>query len=72
MDNKIFLRVLMVVIIVIGGIMIILGRKPHPEPICIVCADNLLSILAVVEVVLGAIALNLQEKIFKSGNIQNQ
>ncbi|MGX7666362.1 hypothetical protein [Flavobacterium pedocola] len=69
MNNRIFLRVLMVIIMIIGGIMIIIGRKPHPEPICIVCGDNLQSILGIVEVVLGAIALNLQNKLFKEQNI---
>lgn len=63
MNNKLFFRVVMVIIIIIGGIIIIIGRKPIPEPICIVCGRNLLTFLGIAEVVLGAIALNLHNKI---------
>ncbi|WP_395046521.1 hypothetical protein [Flavobacterium sp.] len=59
----------MVVFIIIGGIIFFIGRKPFPKPECIVCGDNILSILGFVEVILGAIALNIQNKIFRAGNI---
>lgn len=69
MNNRNFLRVIMVVFIIIGGIIIFIGRKPFPKPECIVCGDNILSILGLVEVILGAIALNLQNKVFRAGSI---
>ncbi|WP_177735438.1 MULTISPECIES: hypothetical protein [Flavobacterium] len=69
MNNRVIFRVIMVIIIIIGGIIIIIGRKPIPEPICIVCGDNILSLLGFAEVVLGAIALNVHNKLIKTANI---
>ncbi|MEO4004856.1 hypothetical protein E6C50_07715 [Flavobacterium supellecticarium] len=63
MNNKLIFRAVMVIIIIIGGVIIIIGRKPIPEPICIVCGRNILTFLGIIEVVLGAIALNLHNKI---------
>lgn len=61
----------MIVFIIIGGIIFFIGRKPFPKPECIVCGDNILSILGFVEVILGAIALNLQNKTFNAPNISH-
>ena len=69
MNNRNFLRVIMIVFIIIGGIIFFIGRKPFPKPECIVCGDNILSILGFIEVILGAIALNIQGKVFRAGNI---
>jgi hypothetical protein len=57
-------RLLIVIIIIIGGvIIIIIGRGPIPEPQCIVCGGNLVRLLAISEVVLGAITLGVMNKI---------
>jgi len=53
------LRVLIVIIIIIGGVIIIIIRVPIPEPQCIVCGTNLVRILGIAEIVLGAISLGL-------------
>ncbi|ALR32139.1 hypothetical protein ATE47_17150 [Chryseobacterium sp. IHB B 17019] len=64
---KALLRIFIVVIIIIGGVLIIVvGKKPFPEPECIVCGPNLVRILGIAEVILGLGALviqgNLMEK----------
>ncbi|MDR6405049.1 MULTISPECIES: hypothetical protein [Chryseobacterium] len=64
---KALLRIFIVVIIIIGGVLIIVvGKKPFPEPECIVCGPNLVRILGIAEIILGLGALviqgNLMEK----------
>jgi len=61
MNAKTLLRVLIVIIIIIGGVIIIvIGKKPFPEPECIVCGTNLITMLGIVEIVLGLGALVVQ------------
>jgi len=61
MNAKAILRVLIVIIIIIGGVIIIvIGKKPFPEPECIVCGTNLITMLGIAEVVLGLGALVVQ------------
>lgn len=58
---KALLRAIIVIIIIIGGIIIIIvGKKPFPEPECIVCGLNLIRILGIAEIVLGLGALAIQ------------
>jgi len=58
---KLLLKAIIVIIIIIGGVIIIvIGRKPIPEPDCIVCGDNLIRILGIAEVILGLGALIIQ------------
>ncbi|EJL75125.1 hypothetical protein PMI13_00602 [Chryseobacterium populi] len=58
---KALLRTIIVIIIIIGGVIIIIvGKKPFPEPECIVCGFNLIRILGIAEVVLGLGALVIQ------------
>ncbi len=58
---KTLLKVFIVVIIIIGGVLIIIvGKKPFPEPECIVCEPNLVRILGIAEVILGLGALVIQ------------
>lgn len=64
---KTLLRAFIVVIIIIGGVLIIfVGKKPFPEPECLVCGINLIRTLGIAEVILGLGALviqaNLSEK----------
>ncbi|WP_300566908.1 hypothetical protein [Flavobacterium sp.] len=71
MRNRNLLSVIMIAFIIVGGIIFFIGKKPHPEPQCIVCGDNILSILGFVEVILGAIALSIHIKEYKTGNISH-
>lgn len=58
---KALLKAIIVIIIIIGGaIIIIIGKKPFPEPECIVCGPNLVTILGIAEIVLGLGALVIQ------------
>ncbi|MCJ7933959.1 MAG: hypothetical protein MUW56_10070 [Chryseobacterium sp.] len=58
---KALLKAIIVIIIIIGGVIIIIvGKKPFPEPECIVCGPNLVRILGIAEVVLGLGALAIQ------------
>ncbi|MBB4806957.1 hypothetical protein HNP38_002253 [Chryseobacterium defluvii] len=58
---KTLLKVIIVIIIIIGGVIIIIvGKKPFPEPECIVCGLNLVRILGIAEVILGLGALAIQ------------
>lgn len=58
---KTLLRVFIVVIIILGGVLIIVvGKKPFPEPECIVCGVNLIRTLGIAEVILGLGALVIQ------------
>lgn len=58
---KSLLRVFIVIIIIIGGILIIIGgKKPFPEPECIVCGPNFVRILGIAEVIIGLGALVIQ------------
>ncbi|SEW43440.1 hypothetical protein SAMN05421841_3070 [Chryseobacterium wanjuense] len=58
---KTLLKVFIVVIIIIGGVLIIIvGKKPFPEPECLVCGPNLVRILGIAEVILGLGALVIQ------------
>jgi hypothetical protein len=67
------LRLLIVIIIIIGGvIIIIIGRGPIPEPECIVCGGNLVRLLAISEVVLGAIALGTLAKITAQAKVNQR
>lgn len=63
---KTLLRVFIVVIIIIGGVIIIVvGKKPFPEPECIVCGTNLIRALGIAEVILGLGALAIQGNIME-------
>ena len=65
------LRALIVIIIIIGGVIIIIIRGPFPpEPECLVCGKNLLNILGISEVVLGAISFGLVSKINQNINVR--
>jgi hypothetical protein len=58
---KALLRVIIVIIIIIGGVIIIvIGKKPFPEPECLVCGLNLVRVLGIAEIVLGLGALIIQ------------
>jgi hypothetical protein len=58
---KTLLRVFIVIIIILGGVIIIVvGKKPFPEPECIVCGMNLVRTLGIAEVILGIGALVIQ------------
>ncbi|SEN01929.1 hypothetical protein [Chryseobacterium taichungense] len=58
---KALLRAFIVVIIIIGGVLIIVaGKKPFPEPECLVCGPNLVRILGIAEVIIGLGALVIQ------------
>jgi hypothetical protein len=58
---KSVLRVFIVLIIIIGGVLIIVaGKKPFPEPQCLVCGPNLMRILGIAEIILGLGALVIQ------------
>ncbi|KMQ66633.1 hypothetical protein ACM46_03685 [Chryseobacterium angstadtii] len=58
---KTLLKAFIVVIIIIGGVLIIVvGKKPFPEPECLVCGINLIRILGIAEVILGLGALVIQ------------
>jgi hypothetical protein len=58
---KTLLKIFIVVIIIIGGVIIIVvGKKPFPEPECLVCGPNLVRILGIAEVILGLGALVIQ------------
>ena len=58
---KVVLRVFIVIIIIIGGVLIIVaGKKPFPEPECLVCGPNLVRILGIAEVILGLGAFVIQ------------
>ncbi|MBK1894777.1 hypothetical protein [Chryseobacterium paridis] len=65
MNAKNLLRVLIVIIVIIGGVIIIvIGKKPFPEPECIVCGTKLITMLGIVEVILGLGALVVQRNLF--------
>lgn len=58
---KTLLRVFIVIIIILGGVIIIVvGKKPFPEPECLVCGMNLVRTLGIAEVILGIGALVIQ------------
>ena len=63
---KTLLKVFIVVIIIIGGVLIIIvGKKPFPEPECLVCGPNLVRILGIAEVILGLGALVIQGNVME-------
>lgn len=63
---KTLLTALIVVIIIIGGVLIIVvGKRPFPEPECIVCGINLIRILGIAEVILGLGALVIQSNMIE-------
>jgi len=56
--------IIIVIIIIIGGVIIIIIRGPIPDPPpCLVCGLAGIRLLGITEVVLGAIALGLANKI---------
>ncbi|KMQ69737.1 hypothetical protein ACM39_01420 [Chryseobacterium sp. FH2] len=58
---KTLLRAIIVIIIIIGGVIIIVvGKKPVPEPECLVCGPNLVRMLGIAEIILGLGALVIQ------------
>lgn len=58
---KTLLKAIIVIIIIIGGVLIIVvGKKPIPEPECIVCGPNLVRLLGIAEIILGLGALVIQ------------
>lgn len=58
---KTVLKALIVVIIIIGGVLIfVAGKRPFPEPECLVCGPNLVRILGIAEVLMGLGALVIQ------------
>ncbi|MFM9989750.1 hypothetical protein [Flavobacterium sp.] len=63
MNYRFFLRIIFIIIIVIGGIIIIIF-PPVPEPICIVCGQGLGKLLGISQIVLGAVGLFIENKIF--------
>ncbi|MDR6921379.1 MULTISPECIES: hypothetical protein [Chryseobacterium] len=63
---KTLLTALIVVIIIIGGVLIIVvGKRPFPEPECIVCGINLIRILGIAEIILGLGALIIQSNMIE-------
>jgi len=63
---KTLLTALIVVIIIIGGVLIIVvGKRPFPEPECIVCGINLIRILGIAEIILGLGALVIQSNMIE-------
>ncbi len=61
---KTLLTALIVVIIIIGGVLIIVvGKRPFPEPECIVCGINLVRTLGIAEIILGLGALVIQSNL---------
>ncbi|KPE50528.1 hypothetical protein [Chryseobacterium indologenes] len=63
---KTLLTALIVIIIIIGGVLIIVvGKKPFPEPECIVCGINLIRTLGIAEIILGIGALVIQSNMIE-------
>jgi len=71
MNLRNLFRVLIIIIIILGGVIIIVV-KPIPEPICIVCGNGLVKLIGIAQVVLGALALGLENKFFNSKSFNNR
>ncbi len=63
MNLNSLLRVFIVIMIIIGVLIIFIGKPILPEPPCIACGSNLVNLAGIAEMILGVAALVVQGKI---------